>query len=105
MGLNKPSENIKKAQDNVVDDCDDCKRGPCVGRLKPGEEGFTYRETLFLCDGHFYLNGCSIIVRENCLLPVKINNRNGVFEVSTPTLEMKVVSRIGPKDIPVGRKK
>lgn len=109
--VNESLKNIRDAREVLADmysnilellDCDDCVKGPCIGRLEPGEVCFATKQSLFLYNGKFYLRGCAMARRQpSPSLPIKITNNDGVFRVDAPALEIKIESRVLPKDISI----
>lgn len=113
MSLDKSLEDIRELRTMLAEihsdllnmiDCEDCKKGPCVGRLKPGETGFTPLKALYLCDGWFYLDGCAMLKKSHSGSLLEVSNRDGTFDVDVPTMSVRENIMVKPKDVPVGRK-
>ena len=113
MNLNKTLTDIKimkielrTLHNKIMElvECEGCMKGPCIGRLKLGCIGYAFQDSVFLCNGHFYLDGCAMISGSAKSLPIEVLNNNGVYEINTPTLILKVQDTINSKSIPVGKK-
>lgn len=44
----------------LVRECDDCKKGPCVGRIWSNTVGYAPVHAIYSCDGNFFLSRCSM---------------------------------------------
>lgn len=113
MDLDKSLEKIRELREELSGlhheileelDCDGCKKGPCIARIRPGEVSYAFRGSLFLHNGFFYLRGCSMARRKRGEhLPIEITNNDGVFNINAPTLQVKIENSVGPKDILIGK--
>ncbi|MGW8177496.1 MAG: hypothetical protein ACWGQW_01700 [bacterium] len=110
--MDKSMELIRSMKRDIADmkniiadllDCDGCRKGPCIGRIQSGETRFSHESALFIHDGRFYLEGCSMARKTDSDSSIAISNVDGKMEVSTPTLLVRVRDSVNSKDIPVGR--
>lgn len=94
--------NQLKEEISLLRRCDECKKGPCIGRLFKGRSGFVFPNSLYLFDGKIYARKCSMMTRVRVDLSqveIKYNNVDRLVNL-TPN-EIEIENCVGCGDLPI----
>lgn len=96
--------NQLKEEISLLRRCDECRKGPCVGRLFKGRSGFVFPNSLYLFDGQMYVRKCSMMTRVRVDLSqveIKYNNVDRIANLTPNNVEIE--NCIGRGDLPIIR--